>query len=189
MLERAEEFKLNHEAGERKWFIELSLCILTANSSFEAAYRSLQIALPAILRGDEEEIKRSLVLSGYRFPNLKAKYLALAAKRFANLKGWIKPIADRDQFAAREELLGIEGIGMKEASHFLRNVGYMQLAIIDRHVIRFIEKIGGPSTPKLSLRLYLYLEEIIRGISSSVGLPPGLLDLYIWYLETGTILK
>ena len=28
-----------------------------------------------------------------------------------------------------------EGLGWKEASHFLRNVGYKDVAIIDRHII------------------------------------------------------
>ncbi|BBD72605.1 DNA lyase [Sulfodiicoccus acidiphilus] len=189
VLERAEEFRLNNKAGETRWFKELVLCILTANSSFESAYRSLQEAWETILDGSEKEVSLALKESGYRFPNLKARYIVGARGKLGKLKRWIKPIADRDQFRAREELLVIDGIGMKEASHFLRNVGYFDLAIIDRHILHFLRRAGAANETKITPRNYWYLEGVVRSISSAVLMPPGLLDLYLWYLETSTILK
>ncbi|MCK4265146.1 hypothetical protein KAW80_02185 [Candidatus Babeliales bacterium] len=59
----------------------------------------------------------------------------------------------------------IKGIGYKEASHFLRNVGYNDVAIIDRHVLRFlkreklIQEIPKTTTPKK----YLAFEKILSG--------------------------
>jgi len=73
----------------------------------------------------------------------------------------------------------------------LRNVGYDDVAIIDRHILRelyennYIDEI--PKT--LSRRKYLEIENILRDIGEEVNLKLSELDLYIWYLRTGKVLK
>ncbi|BCS94193.1 N-glycosylase/DNA lyase [Metallosphaera javensis (ex Sakai et al. 2022)] len=187
VLERVEEFRLNNRASEKVWFRELVLCILTANSSFIGAFTALQSLGDLILYGSAEEISKVLKETGYRFPNLKAKYIVRSRSHYGKLKE-IGRIADRDQIEAREMLLEVQGLGMKEASHFLRNMGYLDLAIIDRHILRFFSDYL--EDRKISSRKrYLELESVLRGIASALDLPVGVLDLYIWYLKTGKIAK
>jgi N-glycosylase/DNA lyase len=193
VLERAEEFKLNNLSSEEVWFRELTLCILTANSSFLSAYKALGCLGESIYYASEKEIRDLLKSCNYRFYNLKAKYITIAREKiYGKLKSEIKPIADYDQSLAREKLLKIDGLGMKESSHFLRNVGYFDLAIIDRHVINFLRKIGAVGEIKnshLTKKQYIIFENILRSIASNLNIPPGLLDLFIWFKETNTIVK
>ncbi|MFP3164481.1 MAG: N-glycosylase/DNA lyase [Acidianus sp.] len=190
VLERAEEFKLNNKAGENVWFRELVLCILTSNSSFISAYTALNNLYDKLFSLNEDGISKVLKNSGYRFYNLKAKYLFNVRKYYGKLKAWIYPIANKDEYEAREELLQIEGIGMKEASHFLRNVGYFDLAILDRHILKFLSShYFSYSKKSLPKKDYIYIESVLKSISISLNLPVGLLDLFIWYKGTNKLVK
>jgi N-glycosylase/DNA lyase len=190
VLERAEEFKLNNLGGEDLWFRELVFCILTANSSFVSAYYSLQSLGDNIYVGTREEIAKALKESGYRFYNLKSTYIIKNRELiYGKLKRTVKEIADVDQLRAREFLINLHGIGMKEASHFLRNVGYFDLAIIDRHILNFIQNYLVISNKHLTKTKYIYLESVLRGISANLDIQLGLLDLFIWFKETKTLVK
>lgn len=188
VLERAEEFSLNKRAGEDVWFRELVLCILTSNSSFMSAYYALNAIHDKLLYADEEDLSKILKNSGYRFYRIKAKYIINARKYYGKLKSIIFPIAESDQYEAREKLLEIDGLGMKEASHFLRNVGYLDLAILDRHILKFISQYFSISD-RLNKKKYIYVESVLRSISNSLNFPVGLIDLFIWYEETNKLVK
>ncbi|WP_369609801.1 N-glycosylase/DNA lyase [Sulfurisphaera javensis] len=190
VLERAEEFRLNNRAGEEVWFRELILCILTANSSFISAYKALNYLLDDILFLEEKQIAKRLKESGYRFYNLKAKYIAEIKKYYGYIKLKIKPIADYSQEEARDFLYNnINGLGLKESSHFLRNVGYFDLAIIDRHILKFLNEIGTTSLKIKKPKDYYLAESLLKSISSNLNIQVGLLDLYIFFKQTNTIVK
>jgi len=190
VLERVEEFKLNNIADEDVWFRELVLCVLTANSSFVAAYKVLGYVMEEFDKGTYR-FEQVLKERGYRFYELKAKYLKNLVKYRGRIKSWIKPLADRSQALAREVLANeIYGIGMKEASHFLRNVGYFDLAIVDKHVMRFSINSGLVRPFKtLTRSRYLEIERKLKELAHQLGMPVGILDLFIWHIETGTVLK
>ena len=81
---------------------------------------------------------------------------------------------------------------MKEASHFMRNVGFKNVAIIDFHISDLLvkEKLIPKSEAKsLSKNQYLKIENILRQIAQKAGLNLAELDLYLWYMETGKVLK
>jgi N-glycosylase/DNA lyase len=80
---------------------------------------------------------------------------------------------------------------MKEASHFLRNVGYLDLAIIDRHILSNMKEYSIINSEKTNLtqKRYLCYEEILKKISDKVKMPLGEMDLYLWYRKTGAVLK
>ena len=79
---------------------------------------------------------------------------------------------------------------MKEASHFLRNIGYKNLAIIDFHILDLLEKHRLIEKPKtLSPKNYAIIENILKSIAQKTNTSLGELDLYLWYKETGKILK
>lgn len=190
VLERVEEFKLNNIADEDVWFRELVLCVLTANSSFVSAYKVLGYVMEEFDKGTYR-FEQVLKERGYRFYELKAKYLKNLVKYRGRIKSWIKPLADRSQALAREVLANeIYGIGMKEASHFLRNVGYFDLAIVDKHVMRFSINSGLVRPFKtLTRSRYLEIERKLKELAHQLGMPVGILDLFIWHIETGTVLK
>jgi N-glycosylase/DNA lyase len=76
------------------------------------------------------------------------------------------------------------GIGPKQASLFLRNVGYAEnLAILDVHVLRFMRYIGLLRAPEISvttLRRYEVAEERLLAYSLGLGWPMATLDVAIW---------
>ena len=86
----------------------------------------------------------------------------------------------------------IKGFGWKEASHYLRNIGYFDLAIIDRHIINNLREhkiIDLDPKKGLTKKRYLAVEKILDVVADEVNLQPGELDLYMWYRKTGKVLK
>jgi len=84
----------------------------------------------------------------------------------------------------------IKGLGYKESSHFLRNIGFDNFAIIDFHIVDILVKhnlIKRPET--LTKKRYLEIENILKEIAKKLELSLAELDLYLWYTETGKILK
>lgn len=193
VLERVEEFLLNNKAGEEIWFRELILCLLTANSSFISAYKALNnLYSHDIKLLDREQISVILRDSGYRFYNLKSRYIREAIEKYyGRIKILVKPIADIDQFEAREFLVNnVKGLGYKEASHFLRNLGYFELAIIDRHILRYVNTNLYVSVKKVDNKhRYLLVEGLLRAIASALNMQVGLLDLFIFFKQTQTLVK
>lgn len=193
VLERVEEFLLNNKAGEEIWFRELILCLLTANSSFISAYKALNnLYSHDIKLLDREQISVILRDSGYRFYNLKSRYIREAIEKYyGRIKILVKPIADVNQFEAREFLVNnVKGLGYKEASHFLRNLGYFELAIIDRHILRYVNTNLYVSVKKVDNKhRYLLVEGLLRAIASALNMQVGLLDLFIFFKQTQTLVK
>ena len=84
----------------------------------------------------------------------------------------------------------IKGLGYKEASHFLRNIGYTNYAIVDFHIVDLLARYNLINKPKsITKMIYLKIEELLKKISNKLGINLAGLDLYLWYLETGKILK
>jgi len=96
-----------------------------------------------------------------------------------------------DGIKAREWLVkNVKGLGYKEASHFLRNVGFRDLAIVDFHIVDILTKHGmcGGRRAMTPMR-YLELEGKLLGLGRELGMDMAELDLYLWYCETGKVLK
>jgi N-glycosylase/DNA lyase len=86
----------------------------------------------------------------------------------------------------------LTGLGYKEASHFLRNIGFGEnIAILDRHILRNLCLLGViPEIPEaLSRAKYLRIEEKMSGFAAKIAIPLLHLDLLLWYKETGEIFK
>ena len=121
---------------------------------------------------------------------MRAKYIVEARKYADSLKNIIKSFNDHNEL--RKWLVkNVKGVGFKEASHFLRNIGYGNLAIIDFHIIDVLTKYKLIKKPKVppTERRYLEIESLLRKIAEKLGLNLAELDLYLWYMETGKILK
>ena len=86
----------------------------------------------------------------------------------------------------------MKGIGYKEASHFLRNIGFGEhLAILDRHIMKNLKLLGIIDEIPISLtrKKYLEIEQRMVKFSKKVKIPMKHLDLVLWYKETGEIFK
>lgn len=111
-----------------------------------------------------------------------------ARKHIGSLKAIV---ANSNGSDVREWLVkNVKGLGCKEASHFLRNVGFTDVAILDFHIIDILERCGAIKRPKtLTKNRYLEIERALNTLASKIGVNLAELDLYLWYLETGKILK
>ena len=85
----------------------------------------------------------------------------------------------------------VRGLGWKEASHFLRNIGYRNLAILDRHILKNLKHHNVfRTTPKtLTPKKYRAIEKGFASFANAVGISMDELDLLFWSNETGEILK
>jgi N-glycosylase/DNA lyase len=186
-------FKDFNKKNTKEWFGEMCFCILTANSKAKTAI-AIQKELGAngfctlCFKDLMETIKRNK----HRFHNNKARFIVEAQKNL-NIKDLIKPIAENEgQLNAREWLVkNIKGLGYKESSHFLRNVGYFDLAVLDRHILNLMKDDGmiieKPKT--LTKKKYFEIEEKFRQLARKLGMSCAELDLYMWYIKTGWVLK
>lgn len=170
-------------------FSELCFCITTANCAAESCIRIQQEIGAGFNALSEEKLSAKLKARGYRFPNKRAAYIAEARKHADALTEKIKNGTDEKEI--REWLVeNVKGLGYKEASHFLRNVGYQDVAIIDFHIVDILVRHGIIDAPgTLTKKKYLNIEEALRGLAAETGLTLSELDLYLWYMETGKVLK
>lgn len=179
-------------SGSDKWFEELTYCLLTAYSSAKMGYKCVAALTEknALLKIDIEGIRSCLQEQGHRFANKRAEYILSAREYAPNIKELLQSQENSRQ--SREWLVkNIMGLGMKEASHYLRNVGYFDLAIIDRHILsNMVELKIIPEAPKsLTKKRYLGYEEILDTAAKKLKMPLGEMDLYLWQRKTGEVLK
>ena len=122
-------------------------CILTPQSKAKTCWKAaLTLKEKDLLFSDDEGII-SKVINSVRFKNKKAKFIILAKNIFFINEGLSikKLISDfPDNLSARAWFVkNIKGIGLKEASHFLRNIGFgKDLAILDRHILKNLKLFG-----------------------------------------------
>ena len=97
----------------------------------------------------------------------------------------------KDEKKIREWLTeNVLGLGFKESSHYLRNIGFINIAIIDFHIIDILVKNNLIIQPKtLTKQKYIEIENILSIIARKSRLNLGELDFYLWYMETKKILK
>lgn len=187
---RMREFEELHGKGNAEWFSELCFCILTAYSSAELGLKiQKNLKNEGFLTLSKENLCCKLREEGHRFSEKRAEFIVYA-REFSNIKEIITGFSD--ERAAREWLVErIKGLGYKEASHFLRNVGYKNIAILDRHILHVMLEYGLISEiPKtLTRRKYLEIEKKLEKLAEKVNLSLGELDLYLWFMKTGKILK
>ena len=84
------------------------------------------------------------------------------------------------------------GIGYKEASHFLRNIGYGEdIAILDRHILKNLKLLNVISDipASLSKKQYLLIEKKMKQFSKKINISLSHLDLLLWYREAGEVFK
>ncbi|UUV18651.1 N-glycosylase/DNA lyase [Fusobacteria bacterium ZRK30] len=176
---------------------ELAFCILTPQSKARGAEKAIDGMLNAgvFWTGIEDDLIP--YLNVVRFKNTKAKNLVILREFMKDEEGRIvtKTLVDKigDVFEKRIWLVkNIKGIGYKEASHFLRNIGFGdEIAILDRHILKNIMRLGViDEIPKtITPKKYLEIEKKIEKYCRETEIPMDHFDLLLWYLEAGEVFK
>jgi N-glycosylase/DNA lyase len=193
---RLSEFKQVLQRSEEDVFAELCFCLLTPQSSAKTCWDAVtQLRERSLLlKGSQQDIEP--VLNSVRFNDTKARYIVEARALFSKDAALlIKPqiTSFYNPYELREWLVeNVKGLGYKEASHFLRNIGLgEEFAILDRHILRNLAQLKViPQVPvTLTKKRYLEIEERVRRFSKEIGIPMADLDLLLWSKETGWIFK
>lgn len=185
---------INYE--EKDYFAEIAFCILTPQSKARNAWAAIEKLKEngLLYTGNEEDIVE--YLNVVRFKNNKAKYLIelrnlMTRNGKLDSKNILKEIGD--VFEKRNWILkNIKGMGLKEAAHVLRNLGYGRyLAILDRHVLKNLMELGViKEIPKtLTPKIYFEIEEKMKEYSKYVNIPMDALDLVFWSQQAGEVFK
>lgn len=183
--QRLKEFS-QFSFSEKDYFYELCFCLMTPGSKAKNCDKAVKI----LKENDflNKAINPARLIKGLvRFHNNKGKYLIDTKKNYKNILNLL--IGEPKKI--RENLIkNVRGMSYKESSHFLRNIGYKDLAILDRHILKnlvrhkVIEKI-----PKDLDKDYLMIERKFYVFSKLVEIPMDELDLLFWQKETGEIFK
>ncbi len=198
IVKRLKEFEdILINGSDQDIFKELVFCILTPQSKAKLCWQVVeQLERNSLLTaGDLSAIAQ--VLSPVRFRFNKARYIVELQKNFV-IDGQIK-IRDivyqfgSDNFGFREWLVkNVKGLGYKEASHFLRNIGLGEdLAILDRHILKGLQALNiiYEVPAALSRKRYLCIERKMLKFASKSGIDMRHIDFLLWYRQTGYIFK
>jgi N-glycosylase/DNA lyase len=197
IVKRLAEFRKVYDKGDAAIFEELCYCILTAGSSAKMGLRTIN-ALRDILRtGTEQELQQRAKAHHVRFWRVRPSYIVHTREYLRNVCGLrLRKVIDsfdcrdarRDFFAKNKE---IKGLGYKEASHFLRNIGFPGYAILDKHILNSLREMGviGKSMRPSTRKGYLAIEKKLERFAEDIGIDMDHLDLLLWSRKTGEILK
>lgn len=189
-------YKKAWKGTEKEIFAEMAFCILTPQSKAKNAWQAITTLVEnnLLYEGSAEEIVEYLNI--VRFKNNKSRYLVefrdlmtedgkLQPKKILESKG--------NTFEKRKWILkNVKGMGLKEANHVLRNLGFgEEIAILDRHILRNLQRLNViEEIPKtLTEKKYYEIEEAMKKYSEYTGIKMDELDLVLWYKEAGEVFK
>lgn len=186
---RLEEFAA---VKPEEYVYELIYCLLTPQSSAVHAAKAVERLKAERVWDDTASLARILACREHyiRFHNTKAQCIRDLWRQYdVTLRVLTNgsPAVELRVWLVRN----VKGLGWKEASHFLRNIGHRNLAILDRHILKNLKKHRVlRSLPRtLTPKRYLSIEKKFQRFAQVIGIPMDELDLLFWSSETGEILK
>lgn len=182
----AEFENLRNYGSEDDLFSELSFCVLTANWSAQGGIKAQKLIGHGFSTLNQEELADKLREVGHRYPDARAQYIVTNRRIIGKLREVISTEDPRGYLVKN-----IKGLGWKETSHFLRNVAFTNYAILDKHVLRIMNKYRLiEEIPKgWTKKRYLDYEERLRKVAEAFGEHLGKFDLYLWYMIKKTVDK
>lgn len=196
---RLDEFReVWRKGSDARLWEELVFCIFTAGASARMGLRAVEAIRPLLMDGKREDMTLALQRAGaHRFPVARPGYIVVTRSYLQEhcdmalrkkLQSFADPIERRDWLAQEKQ---VKGLGYKEASHFLRNIGLSGYAILDKHVMNCLMDLEVVETPKPpgNRTRYLETEERLRLFARDIGIDFDELDLVLWSMKTGEVLK
>lgn len=187
--------KKNKLKKNKRLFEELCFCVLTANGTAITGIKAIYNIRNNLLNYDEKKIQTILKKNGIRFHNRASYIIENLTKLKKDFNFDIENIIENKKQNKKELrdffVSYVKGFGYKEASHFLRNIGFFNYTILDKHILYFMKEIGIISEiPKtLTKKKYLKLEQKLIEFSKKINIDINELDLLLWSMKTGKILK
>ena len=185
IISRLNDFKILKEEDQ---FKELLFCLLTPQSNAQRCWQAVELLskLPKLTNPEVLEILKTKT----RFHNTKSLRILKAEETWKV----IKPLLNNpNRLELRNQISEIvNGYGLKEAGHFLRNIGKSdnQIAILDRHILRNLEKYQVISEEKIKgQKHYKKIESLFLDFAKQNNIPADHLDLLWWSQENGEIFK
>jgi N-glycosylase/DNA lyase len=194
---RLAEFRQVIDQGDSVIFEELCYCILTAGSSAKMGMRTVAALRDLLQNGSERELQERAQQHHVRFWRVRPSYIYCTREYLRGacglelgklLRSFGSAEARRDFFARNKS---VKGLGYKEASHFLRNIGFPGYAILDKHILNSLREMG-VITRRMrptSRAGYLAIEKRMERFAAEIGIDMDHLDLLLWSRKTGEILK
>jgi len=182
------EFK---ELKEADYFNELLFCILTPQSNAKKCWEAVEqlVKIEKIEQKNKKKIE-NILKSKTRFHNNKSKYILEAKNSWDHI---LEKLNNNNIIELRNYLAeNINGIGYKEASHFLRNIGKSnnEIAILDRHILKNLKDLRLIENTRIKGKKdYLEIEKKFINFSKSINISIDHLDLLFWSQENGEIFK
>ena len=185
-------------ADDHRLWEEMVYCIFTAGASARMGLKSVEALRPLLASGEQREMTKALVNAGaHRFPNARPAYVIVtrdylhetcSMRLRDRLRAFRDPSERRDWLARDPQ---IKGLGYKEASHFLRNIGLKGYGILDKHIVRCLHELNIIDSPKppTTRGRYLETEQKMREFAAQANIDFDELDLLLWSIKTGEILK
>jgi N-glycosylase/DNA lyase len=183
------EKRLHEFKNQKDHFYELCFCLLTPQSNAYKCNDCIQVLKEGEFVKKDLEINN--ILRKYtRFHNNKSNYLIRIKDTHGKVFSELGKLSDPKN--KRAYLVdNVKGLGLKEASHFLRNIGHENLAILDRHILKNLHRLGViKEIPRsLTKKVYLDIEKQFQNFSEKVKIPMDHLDLLFWSMQTGSVFK
>lgn len=196
---RLNEFRRLWRSGsDLQLWEELVYCIFTAGASARMGLKAVDAVRPLLIEGDASEMTSALVAAGaHRFPVARPGYIVVTRKYLSEhcemslrrkLRSFKDPIKRRDWLAQEKQ---VKGLGYKEASHYLRNIGLSGYAILDKHVLSCLRDLNviDSAKPPAGRARYLEIEDKLRSFARDIKIDFDELDLVLWSMKTGEVLK
>lgn len=192
----AEFAAVGKRGDDREHWEEMVFCFFTGGCSARMGLRSLDAVKPMLMTAGQDELAGALT-GVHRYPNARSRYI-VASRDFLNEHCGMRLRSKLESFTCgferRDWLVsekGIKGLGYKEASHYLRNIGYRGYAILDKHVLNSLAelKVIDDAKPPNTRSRYLTIEQNLKNFTESIDIDFDEIDLVLWSMKTGVILK
>ena len=182
---RLEQFKT---LTPKQQYLEFLFCLLTPQSNAQRCWQAIE---------QISKLKKLNEKSVYDILKAKTRFHITKTQRILQAEEMWKTIKDNLNKENKKELRNfiaktVKGYGLKEAGHFLRNIGLSnnEIAILDRHILRNLQNFNLIKETKIkSQKNYLEIEDIFLNFAKSINIPPDELDLLWWSQENGEIFK
>jgi N-glycosylase/DNA lyase len=186
------------KGSDARLWEELAYCIFTAGASARMGLDAVDAVRALLLDGEAEAMTAALKEAGaHRFPVARPQYIVTTRNYFRahfgmalrkRLRSFRDPFERRDWLAQEKQ---VKGLGYKESSHFLRNIGVKGHAILDKHVMRCLAEVGvvDSAKPPQTRKKYLDVERELIHFAKDIRVDFDELDLVLWSMKTGEILK
>lgn len=201
--------KVNYEEMiEDELAYELANCILGSGVRYEISLsyasilRKRNLLSYNYIRGNDgfneiakalsepvQSVTENIVYKKYRYPKRGASLVYRSLSRiyseFLDIRNLVAFYPE--PASLRRALIEIcPGIGPKQASHYLKNIGLTNnMAILDRHIMKYLEISGGNRICRNNVSEIDKYEEVEKhfvDLASNFGFPASVVDQALWFI-------